>query len=289
MEQNKEKVSLIIEGGAMRGVFCAGVISTLLREQIYLDYVIGVSSGSANGINYVSQDPARARDSFVDIAANPAFSGMKYFLNGQGYFNTKYIYEDAITNDIPFRFDSFTQNPATMKIVATEMETGKAVYFDKNEIATSAELARKVRASSTVPLVMPPTEIDGKYYLDGGIVDSLPIEKAIADGNRKHVIILTRPRGYIKEKQRFNAIIRRQLRAYPEIVAAIEQRHINYNRSMALIEQMEKEDKAFVFAPDQLSIGRMERNVQRLEAYYQYGERAAERQLPALQAFLSSR
>jgi len=289
MEQNKEKVSLIIEGGAMRGVFCAGVISTLLREQIYLDYVIGVSSGSANGINYVSQDPARARASFVDIAANPAFSGMKYFLNGQGYFNTKYIYEDAITNDIPFRFDSFTQNPATMKIVATEMETGKAVYFDKNEIATSAELARKVRASSTVPLVMPPTEIDGKYYLDGGIVDSLPIEKAIADGNRKHVIILTRPRGYIKEKQRFNAIIRRQLRAYPEIVAAIEQRHINYNRSMALIEQMEKEDKAFVFAPDQLSIGRMERNVQRLEAYYQYGERAAERQLPALQAFLSSR
>lgn len=289
MEQNKEKVSLIIEGGAMRGVFCAGVISTLLREQIYLDYVIGVSSGSANGINYVSQDPARARASFVDIAANPAFSGMKYFLNGQGYFNTKYIYEDAITNDIPFRFDSFTQNPATMKIVATEMETGKAVYFDKNEIATSAELARKVRASSTVPLVMPPTEIDGKYYLDGGIVDSLPIEKAIADGNRKHVIILTRPRGYIKEKQCFNAIIRRQLRAYPEIVAAIEQRHINYNRSMALIEQMEKEDKAFVFAPDQLSIGRMERNVQRLEAYYQYGERAAERQLPALQAFLSSR
>jgi predicted patatin/cPLA2 family phospholipase len=289
MEQNKEKVSLIIEGGAMRGVFCAGVISTLLREQIYLDYVIGVSSGSANGINYVSQDPARARASFVDIAANPAFSGMKYFLNGQGYFNTKYIYEDAITNDIPFRFDSFTQNPATMKIVATEMETGKAVYFDKNEIATSAELARKVRASSTVPLVMPPTEIDGKYYLDGGIVDSLPIEKAIADGNRKHVIILTRPRGYIKEKQRFNAIIRRQLRAYPEIVAAIEQRHINYNCSIALIEQMEKEDKAFVFAPDQLSIGRMERNVQRLEAYYQYGERAAERQLPALQAFLSSR
>ena len=286
MDQNKEKVSLIIEGGVMRGVFGAGIISTLLREQVYLDYVIGVSSGSANGINYVSQDPARAKASFVDIAANPAFSGMKYFLNGQGYFNTKYIYEDAITNDIPFRFDSFKQNPATMKIVATEMETGKAVYFDKNEIATSAELARKVRASSTVPLVMPPTEIGGKYYLDGGIVDSLPIEKAIADGNQKHVIILTRPRGYIKEKQQFGYVIRRHLRSYPDVADAIERRHIVYNRSMELIAQLEQEQKAFVFAPDDLSIGRMERNVQRLEAYYQYAERAAERQLPALFRFL---
>ena len=289
MEQNKEKVSIIIEGGAMRGVFCAGIISTLLRQEIYLDYVIGVSSGSANGINYVSRDLTRTKASFVDIAANPAFSGMKYLLNGQGYFNTKYIYEDAITTDIPFQFETFKQNPTSMKIVVTDMETAKPVYFDKDDIATSAELGLKIRASSTVPLLMPPTQINGKYYLDGGIVDSLPIEKAIADGNQKHVILLTRPRGYIKEKQRFSAIIRRHLRAYPEVVAAIEQRHIAYNRSMALIEQLEHENKAFVIAPDQLSIGRMERNVQRLDAYYQYAERAAERQLPELQDFLSSR
>lgn len=288
MEQNKEKVSLIIEGGAMRGVFCAGVVSTMLRQEIYLDYVIGVSSGSVNGVNYVSRDLSRTKASFVDIAANPAFSGMKYLLNGQGYFNTKYIYEDAITTDIPFHFDSFKQNPASMKIVATDMDTAEPVYFDKEDIATTEELALKIRASSTVPLLMPPTQINGKYYLDGGIVDSLPIEKAIEDGNEKHIIILTRPRGYIKEKQRFNAIIRRHLRAYPEVIAAIEQRHIAYNRSMELIEQLERENKAFVIAPDQLSIGRMERNVQRLDAYYQYAERAAERQIPELKDFLSS-
>ncbi|MBQ9069123.1 MAG: patatin family protein, partial [Eggerthellaceae bacterium] len=246
LESNIFDCALIFEGGGMRTSYTAAVANALLAEGIYFDHVYGVSAGSSNTANYLSRDRERTWVSFTALAAEPEFGDWRTFLQHKGMFNAQWIYQEAGLPDgaIPFDFETFMANPAKMTICGIERDTGATRYWTKEDTPAIDDLMLRVRASSTLPIAMPPVKVDGKVCYDGGLGEGngLLIPAAANDGFAKFFIVRTRPKGYRKPDRPARAILDFFWR-YPHMREALLAWGPGYNSMCDLAEQLEEEGR----------------------------------------------
>ena len=190
------KTGLVLEGGGMRGVFTCGVLDFFLDHNIDFTYGVGVSAGACNGLSYMSRQRGRAKYSNIDLLEKYRYIGFKYLLTQRCIFNQKLLYDDFPKRIIPYDYDTCFANPMEFEMVTTDCCTGQALYLQERK--DSDRLLQICKASSSLPYVSPTVEVDGIPMLDGGIVDSIPLERSIARGHERNVVVLTRNRGYRK-------------------------------------------------------------------------------------------
>ena len=282
--------ALIFEGGGMRASLTSGMVVTLLDAGLDFDWVAGISAGASNAVNYLSGDARRARRSFVEFAADEQFGGLRYFARGQGMFNAEYIYQQAGGPDeaLPFDWETFQSSSADMRIVAFDAVSGNDVVWSRKDTPRIDDLMVRVRASSTMPGLMPPVHLDGHVYVDGAMGEDggIALSQAQHEGFEKFVIVLTQERSYRKAPQRFPAVYRRIFRRYPALGEALLTRSARYNETRDRIFALEEEGKAHVFAPERMPVDNGTRDLSRLAAAHRMGLSQSRRELPAMREFL---
>lgn len=291
LTSNVTDVALIFEGGGMRVSYTAAVVAALLRAEIHIDWVAGISAGSSNTANYLSRDPIRARRSFVEFAADPRFGDVRTFLRGQGIFNSHYIYRESGLpgGAIPFDFATFQANPARMNLGVFEADTGRAFYWTRADVATPDDLMARVQSSSTLPFFMPAVHIGDHVYVDGalGPGGGIALDAARAAGFNRFLVVLTRPRDYVKPPMRISRVMRQYFGQYPAIVDALAQRAANYNRTREELLELQAQGAATVFFPEGYTVGNGERNVAKLARSYADGAQQIARELPSWREWLA--
>ena len=288
LKSNVFDTALIFEGGGMRACYTAGFVSMLLEHGIYFNYIAGVSAGASHAVNYLSRDYVRARRSFTDIVQDPSFGDLSSWIKGDGFFNADYIYSKSPREDgtLPFDFDAFSKNEAECVVGAFLRYEGDMVYWHKNDMSTMEDLSIRVRASSSVPYLMPETEIDGKIYVDGGLGVGIPLGIAMEDGYDRFVIVLTRERGFRLDPIPQIRLMNRVLDRHPAEREALMTRHLRYNQLLDTVEQLEGEGRAYVFYPQHIDLSMIDRDREKLLSQYLAGHEQATRELPRLRAFL---
>lgn len=279
----KSKVGLILEGGAMRGLYTAGVLDVLVENGIELDTTVAVSAGAAFGCNYKSKQVGRVLRYNTKYAGDPRMGGLSSLLRTGDLFNVEFAYHTLPEVLDVFDVEAFRNNPNNFYVVTTELESGKPNYtLLDNGLGIDVEW---IRASASMPLVSQPVEIEGKHYLDGGITDPIPIAWMKKNISTKNIVILTRPEGYIKPAEK--PIVSKFLSKYPNVAEAMKQRHNVYNRSVIMVEEDAKLGNTFLIRPSiDLDIKRTEKNVEKLEAMYDLGRYDAIAHLKYLKQFL---
>lgn len=279
------KVGLVLEGGAMRGMFTCGVIDTFLEQEIAFDGIVGVSAGALFGVNYVSGQKGRALRYNKKFNGMPNYMGVRPLLKEGNIVNTEFAYEKVPRSLDPFDNEAYMASPVDFYAVMTDVFTGRPVY---EKITDVFEQMDTLRASGSMPMVSKPVPIKGRQYLDGGISDSIPYKWMADQGYDKIVVVLTRDINY--EKKPFSkAMAKVFLRKYPKIAECMLKRHEEYNRSIANLRVLEKEGKVFVLRPSSpITISKMEKDPDKLQQVYDLGCRDCKKQLEALKVFLNA-
>ncbi|MFX0539636.1 patatin-like phospholipase family protein [Ornithinimicrobium sp. Y1847] len=284
------RTALLFEGGGMRASYTSGMVVALLEAQLRLPWVGGISAGASNTANYLSRDPWRARHSFTDFAADPRFGDWRTFARGKGLFNAQYIYEETSLpgQALPFDWDTFADSDQALRIGAFNATRGEQVHWGREDITTLRDLMVRVRASSTMPVVMPPVTIEGEVYVDGalGPAGGIALDAARADGYDRFLVVLTQERGYVKTAQRGDRLLRRWFRSLPAVADALRERPARYNATREELFELEKEGSAYLFVPETMPVGNGERDVATLRASHEAGLAQARREIPAIREFL---
>ena len=273
--QIDNNTALVLEGGGLRGVFTCGVLDCFMDHGIRFPFTVGVSAGACNGLSYMSGQRGRARKSNIDLMDEHHYVGFKYLLTQKCIMDFKLLFEDFPEKIIPYDYDAYFSNPDRFVMVTTNCLTGRAEYFEEKK--SSQRVMDIVRASSSLPFVSPVTYVDGIPMLDGGIVDSIPIEYAMSQGYDKSVVILTRNKGY-RKKDSSMPLAKVVYKQYPHLQKALQQRNAVYNKTMELIERLEDKGNILVIRPlKPIEVGRMEKNTDKLRDLYQEGYEIAEK------------
>lgn len=292
LTSNVFDTALIFEGGGMRASYTSAVANVLIENGIFFDNVYGLSAGSSNAVNYLSRDTDRTRFSFVGLVEDPQFGGLDTLLQHKGYFSAEYIYQKAGLpgGTFPFDFETFAANPAKLTIEAFDRDTGESVYWTRDDMPTLDDMTIRVRASSSLPMFMPPPNIDGHYYYDGGLGEGAGflLPKAQRDGFERFFIVCTRPRGYRKKPPvgTLNSMMNAALWGRPHVVKALKDRWWKYNRVCDEIEELEAAGKAYVFYAQDIDITSAETNLAKLQASHEAGCIQAAQELPRMKEFL---
>ena len=265
----ERNTGLVLEGGGMRGVFTSGVLDAFMKHGVYFRHVVAVSAGACNGMSYISRQPRRARLSNIDFLTQYGYIGWRHLLRQGCIFDQELLYDKFPNEYIPFDFDSFFQRSATFEMVTTKCLTGQAEYLtESNDRQRSLDI---VRASSSLPYVSKIVRVDGIPMLDGGIVDSIPVMRAIETGHPQNVVVLTRNKGY-RSKERDRKIPPFVYKKYPRLRVALSRRVAAYNEQLELVERLEELGKVVCIRPQRpMEVGRMEKDIGRLERLYQEG------------------
>lgn len=272
-----DKTGLVLEGGGMRGVFTCGVLDYFLDQGITFPYTVGVSAGACNGLSYMSGQRGRAKYSNIDMMEKYQFIGMKYLWTQHSILDQKLLYQDFPERLVPYDFEAYSNNPGEFEMVTTNCLTGKACYLsEKKDWDRMIAIAR---ASSSLPYVCPIAYVDGIPMLDGGIVDSIPVERARSLGYEKNVVVLTRNKGYRKKNQDLR-IPHFIYKKYPRLRVVLSRRCSCYNEQLDLVERLEEEGKIIVIRPENpVVVDRIEKNIKKLEDLYQEGYECARKVL----------
>lgn len=282
------KIGLVMEGGAMRGLFTAGVIDVLMENQITFDGAIGVSAGAAFGCNFKSRQIGRVIRYNTKYCRDPRYGSFRSLLKTGDIYSKEFAYGELPNVLDPFDTKAFSENPMEFYVVATNIETGLPVYH-KCETGTGEDMDW-IQASASMPLVSCPVEIGGKLLLDGGMSDSVPLAYFQSIGYQKNVVILTRPEDYRKKKNKLMPVIRVRMHQYPNMIETLAYRHIMYNDEIAYIRKQKELGNTFIIEPrEALHIGPVEHDPKELLRVYETGRKTAMEQLPALQAFLRNK
>lgn len=265
----ERNTGLVLEGGGMRGVFTSGVLDAFMKHGVYFRHVVAVSAGACNGMSYISRQPRRARLSNIDFLTQYGYIGWRHLLRQGCIFDQELLYDKFPNEYVPFDFDTYFQWSATFEMVTTNCLTGQAEYLtESNDRQRSLDI---VRASSSLPYVSKIVRVDGIPMLDGGIVDSIPVMRAIETGHPQNVVILTRNKGY-RSKERDRKIPPFVYKKYPRLRVALSRRVAAYNRQLELVERLERMGKVVCIRPQRpMEVGRMEKDIGRLERLYQEG------------------
>lgn len=287
IKMNIKKATLVLEGGATRGVFTSGVLDYLMEQDVYMSHVIGVSAGACNAVDYVSRQPGRTRDCMIPTDKNMSYYyGIRDFMKERSLMNMELIFDRFPKELIPFDFDTYFASEIECELVTTNCLTGKAEYMTEKK--DRDRLMKICRASCSMPLLTPIVNIDNVPYLDGGLADSVPIRRAQKKGNDKIVVILTKNRGYRKKvlSPAMQKLYRRAYRSYPDLVRTIFRRSFEYNRTMNYLDQLEKRGEIFILRPLVKPVSRLERNREMLYAFYEHGCQCMEKKMDELMAYL---
>ncbi len=271
---------LVLEGGGMRGVFTAGVLDAFMELGVEFPYCVAVSAGACNGLSYMSHQIGRARTSNIDILKKYGFIGVKYLWSQHSVFDLKTMYDTLPNHILPFDYAACFNNPMRFEMVCTDCLSGRPLYL--SETADRKRLLLICRASSALPYVCPIVKVDGRPLLDGGIVDSIPVVRAMSEGFTHNVVVLTRHRGY-RKTERDIRVPRIIYRRYPRLRVLLSRRVYAYNAQLALVERLEDEGKVMVIRPEQpVRVDRLETDTAKLSALYDEGLRVAKKKLAAL-------
>lgn len=280
--------SIVLEGGAARGVFTAGALDYLMEQDIYCSHVVGVSAGSCNGVDYISGQIGRTKNCMIHKDKENAYIGVRTLIRRRTLYDMDMVFDYYPNVLYPFDFDTYSKSYMRGEWVVTNCRTGEAEYLDSR--TDKEELMKIIRASSSMPVVSPMVELHGEKYLDGGLADSIPIERALSYGNDKVIVILTRKEGYRKKPigKMQRDVYQRYFRDYPQLIETICTRAENYNRSLDQLVELEREGKVFVIHPFFPTVGRTETRYERLLEFYQHGYQVMKNSRRRLEAYLMS-
>lgn len=265
------KRGLVLEGGAMRGLFTAGILDTMMENGIDFDGIVGVSAGAAFGCNYKSKQIGRTLRYNVKYCNDPRYCSFRSLLKTGDMYGAKFCYHDLPEKLDIFDTRAFESNKTEFYLVCTDVETGNPVYH-KMERCDYDEL-EWMRASASMPLVSKIVEVGGKKMLDGGISDSIPLKYFESIGYDRNVVVLTQPKGYLKNKNNMMPLIRLRLKKYPKLVDAMARRHEMYNSTLEYIWNQEKAGNILVLSPkDNLPVNHVEHKAENLHAAYNLGK-----------------
>ena len=271
-------IQLILEGGGMRGAYTAGVLDCFLDHEIYFENIIGVSAGAGNATSYISREKKRSIESLIKYSSDKRYLSFRGLVRNGSIFGLDFIYKEVPEKLMPFDYDSFHKNVVNFEVVTTDCKTGNPMY---HKITNLREQIDYVIASSSLPILSQIVKINDLELLDGGIADPLPIKYSLSQGYKHQVIVLTRNRGYRKTKSKITKLLRPQYHHYPNLIEKMKIRHLIYNESLELIEQLEKENKVVVIAPTQeFRINRIEKNKHKLRELYEMGYQDALSKIP---------
>lgn len=279
------KYGLVMEGGAMRGLFTAGVTDVLMENGITFDGAVGVSAGAAFGCNYKSNQPGRVIRYNTRFCHDKRFCSVRSLVKTGDMFGADFCYHEIPNSLDIFDFKTFNDSQMEFYVVCTDITTGKPVYR-RCRIADDNEL-EWIRASASMPLASRIVEVGGMKLLDGGISDSIPLKFMEKTGYEKNIVILTQPRGYVKKENNIMPLMKITFRKYPELIKAMKKRHIMYNDELKYVRSSEQDGRAYVIAPDEkLPIGHIEHNPDVLLEVYRIGRMTAMKKLDEIKEFL---
>lgn len=280
-------LGLVLEGGAMRGMFTAGVTDVMMENDIIFDGAVGVSAGAAFGCNYKSKQPGRVIRYNTAYCRDWRYCSLRSLLKTGDLYGEQFCYYEIPEKLDIFDVEAYRANPMDFYVVCTDVETGEPVY--RLLPNGSGEDLQWMRASASMPMVSRIVELDGKKLLDGGISDSIPLKFFEGLGYDRNVVVLTRPADYVKEKNKFLPVLKLTMRKYPNFIKAVADRHLRYNRTLEYIREREHEGDIFVIRPDgPLNIGSAEHDPAELKRVYKLGRDVAERVLPQLIEFVGA-
>jgi len=281
------KKGLIMEGGAMRGMFTAGVIDVMMEKAIEFDGAIGVSAGAAFGCNYKSKQIGRVIRYNTRFSRDKRYGGFRVLLKEGNFYSKQFCYEEVPLKYDLFDYDTYERNPMEFYVVATDVDTGKAEYHvlaDRHDHGFEW-----IRASASMPLVSRMVEIDGRRYLDGALADSIPVQYFESIGYDRNVVILTQPEGFRKKPDTLLPLMKLYYKKFPKLVEAIVTRHQQYNAALDYIACREAAGELLVIRPpEKLPIGRTEKDPDKLRRVYEIGRRTAEDRIGEIQNFLNN-
>ncbi len=260
---------LVLEGGGMRGVFTSGVLDGFMKNDVYFHYVVAVSAGACNGLSYMSHQIRRARISNIDYLAKYKYIGLRHLVTQGCIFDRKLLYEDFPNTLLPYDYETYFNNPDEFEMVTTNCLTGRACYM--SEKSDSQRLIDICRASSSLPYVSKIVDVDGIPMLDGGITDSIPVLHSIEKGHKTNVLVLTRNKGY-RSTEKDHKIPHFIYKNYPRLRVVLSHRCQAYNQQLDLVDEMERKGDIVCIRPEKpMEVGRMEKDVEKLQRLYEEG------------------
>lgn len=269
--------ALVLEGGGMRGVFTSGVLDWMIDHGITFPYLVGVSAGSSNALSFASHQRGRGKYIFADLQAERHYLGVRNIFRYRSIMDMDLLYHELPESLWPYDYAAYKANPMRVESVATDCLTGKAVYLEEKE--DPERIIDIVRASSSLPFACPIAQVDEIPMLDGGIADSIPLQRAIEQGYKHAVVVLTRHRGYRKEEKplRIPSFVYSR---YPQLREALRTRGERYNAQLAMVEQLEQEGRIIVVRPNHpVEVARIETNMDKMNELYCHGFEMAEKML----------
>lgn len=280
MIQIDDKSALVLEGGGMRGIFTCGVLDYLMDNKIIFPYSVGVSAGACNGLSYMSHQRGRGKYSNIDLLAKYKYIGIRPLLKKQGLIDQQLLFHRFPDRILPYNYKAYAENPGRFEMVTTDCVSGKPCYWE--EKYDEKRIIDIVKASSSLPYACPIIHVDGKPMLDGGIVDSIPLQRAFDQGYENCVVVLTRNKGYRKSDKEV-MVPRFIYKEYPRLRVALRNRNKVYNEQLELVERLEDEGKIKVIRPlKPIVVDRMETNVRKLTDLYEEGYECAKRMFEAI-------
>ena len=281
------KTALIMEGGAMRGMFTCGVIDVLMENSITFDGAAGISAGAAFGCNFKSRQIGRPVRYNKKYCKDKRYCSIYSLLTTGDLYGADFCYRELPDILDPFDREAYKQNPMAFYAGATDTDTGECV-FRRCDDGEKTDM-QWFRASASMPLVSKPVQINDRTYLDGGISCAVPYAHMEHLGYDRNVIILTQPKGYRKQPQNL-ILMSIFLKRYPKIIQAMKHRHEMYNRQMDEIDEKEAARTSLVIRPPHsLNIGHTEKDPNELERVYQLGRQEAEQRLSEIKDWLTAK
>ena len=281
------KTGLIMEGGAMRGMFTAGVLDVLMENGLVTDGAIGVSAGAVFGCNYKSHQIGRVIRYNTEYCNDKRYASFKNLFKTGNLYSEQFCYHEVPEKLDPFNEAAFADSPMDFFVVCTDVKTGEPIYHKCRK--GDAEDVRWMEASASMPLAAKIVKIGHYGLLDGGVADSIPVRFFESIGYKRNLIILTQPKGYTKKKNKFLPAIRAKYFRYPAFVEAVADRHERYNETLSYISMLEQAGKDYVIRPPiPLEIGAMERDPAQLRRVYETGRAVAQIQVDKIRAFLET-
>lgn len=279
------KIGLVLEGGGMRGVYTTGVLDFFLEKDLYFSYVVGVSAGACNAVSYISGQKGRNLEIYMKFVRDKRYMSFRNLLMTQSLFGMDFIFDEIPNKHIFFDFDHFQKSQSSFIIGTTDCITGEPVYFEKEDIEKKFTV---LRASASLPMIAPIVRYKGLELLDGSIADPIPIQKSIEDGNEKHIVVLTRSKGYRKPLESSSTLLKFKYRKYPRLVQTMMNRNEHYNQVLEQIYELEQKGRVLVLQPSaELVVGRYEKDPNKLYKLYQNGYRDAKQKLKQIIDFIS--
>ncbi|MBN1140628.1 MAG: patatin family protein [Deltaproteobacteria bacterium] len=285
MENFLEKTGLILEGGGLRGIYSSGVLRFFMERGLFFPYVVGVSMGACNAANYLSRQMDRNRIVNIDFVKDHRYlSRRRWFFKGE-LFGMDFIFDTIPNHLVPFDYARFFAAGEKFWVGTTDCRSGRPLYFEKSQLGN--DLMTVLRASCSLPFISKTVSFQGRHLMDGGVADPIPIYKSMVDGNTRHILILTRPRGYRKNPIPLQKILLLRYARFPGLCQALARRYLRYNRVMDYIEALETNGTVFVLRPSApLKTKRAEKNQGRLMQSFEQGYKDAASSFPSLIGFL---